>query len=154
LAAGHDPAAVASLAIRAERLLDREVAGLDEAGRARALQKSPHHAAIVDLARRFTVTTRTIDLRARAEADDTRAGSHDVRVELTIAHPDDELIESKAARRQARILRVLGEAEQQGAAVRIQDLVELLAASPATIKRDLAELRDARRDVATVGSLR
>ncbi len=75
-----------------------------------------------------------------------------VEVAWTVAAGDDDAVADKAARRQHRLLRLLREAEAQGAAVTVDDLAAALDVSRATIKRDLTELRQAGQDVCTRGS--
>ncbi len=65
--------------------------------------------------------------------------------------PEDDHIPEKAARRKAALQRLLAEAETQGAAPTVGDLASVLAVSPATVKRDLAELRQAGQPVKTRG---
>ena len=60
-------------------------------------------------------------------------------------------IADKQERRRARILRLLEEACAQGAAPTVDSLALALGASPATIKRDLAFLRQAGHKIATRG---
>ena len=66
-----------------------------------------------------------------------------VEVTWTVAAAEDAAIAGKAPRRQHRLLRLLREAGEQGAAPTVDDLAAALGASRATIKRDLAGLRDA-----------
>jgi len=75
-----------------------------------------------------------------------------VEVTWTIEAPEDETISGKANRRRHRLLRLLREAERQGAAPTVDFLAAALRAGRATIKRDLAALRKAGHDVRTRGS--
>jgi len=75
-----------------------------------------------------------------------------VEVVWTVATSEDESISGKVARRRRRLLRLLREAEEQGAAPTVDDLAEALEVSRATIKRDLAGLRRAGHAVHTRGS--
>lgn len=74
-----------------------------------------------------------------------------VEVAWTVAAAEDAAIAGKAPRRQHRLLRLLREAEEQGAAPTVDDLAAALGASRATIKRDLAGLRGAGQLAATRG---
>jgi predicted ATPase/DNA-binding SARP family transcriptional activator len=74
-----------------------------------------------------------------------------VEVNWTVSTTADLEIADKQERRRARIMRLLGEARSQGAAPTIDDLARALKASPATIKRDLAILRQAGHKIATRG---
>lgn len=74
-----------------------------------------------------------------------------VEVSWTINTTADLEIAGKQERRQARILRLLDEARAQGAAPTIDDLASALDTSQATIKRDLACLRQAGHKLTTRG---
>jgi len=67
---------------------------------------------------------------------------------------EDRFISGKVARRRRRLLRLLQEANEQGAAPRVHDLARALDVSPKTIKRDLAALRAAGHNARTRGSRR
>lgn len=75
-----------------------------------------------------------------------------VAVAWTLAAPADDAIAGKTPRRQHRLLRLLREAEEQGAAPTVDDLAAALAVSRATIKRDLAGLRATGQAAHTRGS--
>jgi hypothetical protein len=64
-----------------------------------------------------------------------------VPVQWTLSAPEDERISGKTKRRKAVLLRLLTQAEEQGAAPTIADLAAVLNVSLPTIKRDLAALR-------------
>jgi tetratricopeptide (TPR) repeat protein len=70
----------------------------------------------------------------------------------TVIDPGDDEISGKVARRQHRLLRLLEEAEQQGAAPTVDDLAMALDVSQPTVKRDLSALRQAGHIVQTRGS--
>ncbi len=72
----------------------------------------------------------------------------------TLSAPEDSAIGSGVDRRRRRLLRLLGEASEQGAAPTVDDLAEALQVSQPTIKRDLAALRQAGHEVHTRGSRR
>ena len=75
-----------------------------------------------------------------------------VTVNWTITNPEDNAIQGKVARRQHRLRRLLDEARSQGAAPTVTDLASVLETSSATIKRDLAFLRESGLQVQTRGS--
>ncbi len=70
-----------------------------------------------------------------------RRGGERVSVLWTISEPEDGLVEDRVARRRHRLLRLLRQAEAQGAAPTIQHMADALGVSRPTIKRDLAALR-------------
>jgi len=96
---------------------------------------------------------RTVRL-PRAEAPTGRPLGDDeyVAVTWTVGTPEDEALAEEPARRQARLLRLLREAADQGAAPTIGDLAGVLAVSEPTVRRDLAALRRAGHRVQTRGS--
>jgi len=75
-----------------------------------------------------------------------------VEVTWTPAAPEDEAVSGKAARRRQRLLRLLREAEEQGAAPTVNDLADALDVNRVTIKRDLAVLRGSGQSPHTRGS--
>jgi len=75
-----------------------------------------------------------------------------VEVSWTPRAPEDETIKGKTERRQHRLHRLLDEAHSQGAAPTVADLSAALEVSPATIKRDLAVLRESGAQILTRGS--
>ncbi|MDH7486597.1 MAG: tetratricopeptide repeat protein [Anaerolineae bacterium] len=75
-----------------------------------------------------------------------------VTVAWTLAAPTDDAIAGKTPRRQHRLLRLLREAEAQGAAPTVDDLAAALQVSRATLKRDLATLRATGQAAHTRGS--
>jgi len=74
-----------------------------------------------------------------------------VEVTWTVSAPEDEVIRGKVARRRHRLLRLLREAAEQGAAPTVQHLARALDASARTIKRDIAVLRAEGHSVSTRG---
>lgn len=75
-----------------------------------------------------------------------------VTVAWTPDAPEDAGCASAAERRRQRLLRLVSQATEQGAAPTVDDLAQALDASVATIKRDLAELRRQGHQVKTRGS--
>lgn len=74
-----------------------------------------------------------------------------VAVTWTVRAPEDKAIDDGPGRRQARICRLLQEAAEQGAAPTVGDLANALEVSEPTVRRDLAALRRAGRQVQTRG---
>jgi DNA-binding transcriptional ArsR family regulator len=72
----------------------------------------------------------------------------------TIDHPDDARLASPIERRRRRLLRLLAEAGDRGAAPSIEHMAAALEVSDSTVRRDLAALRDAGHMVATRGQRR
>lgn len=64
-----------------------------------------------------------------------------IQVTWTVSSPEDALITDKTERRQQRLLRLLKEAQEQGAAPTYEHLALALGAGLRTIKRDMAFLR-------------
>jgi DNA-binding SARP family transcriptional activator/tetratricopeptide (TPR) repeat protein len=75
-----------------------------------------------------------------------------VEIHWTITTAEDDKISDKAERRHQRLLRLLHEAEEQGAAPTVDDLAAALDVGKATIKRDLATLRQSGHPIRTRGS--
>jgi predicted DNA-binding transcriptional regulator YafY len=75
-----------------------------------------------------------------------------VTVAWTPDAPEDAGLASTGQRRRQRLLRLLRQANEQGAAPTVDDLAQALEASVATIKRDLAALRRQGHQVQTRGS--
>jgi DNA-binding SARP family transcriptional activator/DNA-binding transcriptional ArsR family regulator len=137
---------------QARQLLTRLLDGLSPEQRAMSMERVPEHRAILaawQAAQPRRVTTRL----ARTGAPAGRPLRADERIEVTwtLAAPEDEAIRGKAARRRHRLLRLLREAEEQGAAPTVNDLADALDASRVTIKRDLAALRQAGQSARTRG---
>ena len=63
-----------------------------------------------------------------------------VAVSWTVASPEDEAIAGKVARRRQRIVRLLREAQAQGAVPAHGHLAEALGVSRRTIERDMAAM--------------
>lgn len=128
--------------ILADRVLRQALAGLTDSEFERAVARVPEHRLIVAMAQ--SVSPRMVEVSLPAagaptgrplEGDDRRL------VVWTVEHPDDERVESEIARRRARVLRLMGEAQRGGAVPSVENLAEALDVSPSTIRRDLAFLR-------------
>lgn len=72
-----------------------------------------------------------------------------VLVTWTVTAAEDARVPGKTARRRQRILRLLAEAQAQGATPRDEDLAAALAVSLPTLRRDMAALRAAGHDLFT-----
>jgi hypothetical protein len=130
-----------------ERESDAEGSRRGSAERSRRAAKRPEGS------RRITVSL------PRSEAPLGRPLRDDefVAVTWTLAVPEDETIGSstcserqrRLARRRHRILRLLREAEAQGAAPRDEDLAQALGVSLSTLRRDVAALRQEGHDIRT-----
>ncbi len=80
-----------------------------------------------------------------------------IMLRLTLVEPEElEILRSRglAAVRQARLLRMANEAHTQGALLTVEDLAFLTTCSVATVKRDLAALRQAEVMVPTRGNVK
>jgi DNA-binding SARP family transcriptional activator len=77
-----------------------------------------------------------------------------VTVDWTVVAPEDDAVPEGMARRQDRLVRLLQEAVDQGAAPTVGDLARALNVSKPTVRRDLAALRQAGHRVQTRGSRR
>ena len=138
--------------MRAWELLQAALADFPEDLKAQSLERIALHR---DIAQAYRELGRTLTKRlARADAPTGRPLRDDewVIVRWTTHAPEDETIEHKVERRRYRLLRLLTEAAEQGAAPTVDDLAEALEASRATIKRDLAALRRAGMTVRTRGA--
>jgi tetratricopeptide (TPR) repeat protein len=149
VARGDEPSARTSLGTAAE-LLDAALSSLDEATRDQAMTRVPEHKAVADALERTEAKVIPMML-ASIEAPTGRPLRHDewIEVQWRVSDPSDMAIVSVSERRRARIIRLLGEAELQGASVRIVDLAHALDVSVATVRRDLTALRAGGIEVAT-----
>jgi hypothetical protein len=126
---------------------------LSEADRRSALRNVPIHRELTE-----TWTSRQpLQVLHRMAAADTPSGrpvraDDMISVTWTLAAPGDDAIDDRIGRRRHRLLRLLAEADAQGGAPTINDLADALEASPATIRRDLAALRDDGHPARTRGS--
>ncbi|HEX6221277.1 MAG TPA: AAA family ATPase, partial [Acidimicrobiia bacterium] len=141
-----------SAALRASAELEHVLFGLDEEARERAVDRVPEHRAIVAMANVNSPSTIEVELPS-SEAPTGRpleAGDL-VSVAWTIEHPDDRLIDAPIDRRRHRLVRLLTEASAHDAAPSVEDLAEALDVSASTVRRDLANLRDAGCELRTRG---
>lgn len=144
-----------SASLEADTLLREALAGLTPSSFHRAVQLVPVHRDIVTAANRFAPHVIEV-LLPRAEAPTgVSLGHEDLRpVQWTVDHPDDDRVVSPIDRRRQRLLRLLGEAREQGVVASTADLAEALAISPSTVRRDLAALRSEGHLVSTRGQRR
>jgi tetratricopeptide (TPR) repeat protein len=139
-------------AFEADRLLNIALAGLSAKDREDSVNRVPEHREIVSARVRFTPRTIDVTLPAAGaptgrplEGDETRL------VRWTIDHPEDNRIGSTIERRRKRLLRLIAEAEQEGAIASIDHLAGALGVSDSTVRRDLSALRTAGYRVMTRG---
>jgi tetratricopeptide (TPR) repeat protein len=119
----------------------------------RSWENVPEHHAILAAWTAIHPSPITVHL-PRADAPIGRPLHDDewVEVHWSAAEPEDAAIPGKVARRHKRILRLLHQAEEQGAAPTIDDLAAALDVGKATIKRDLTALRRSGHSIDTRGS--
>jgi DNA-binding SARP family transcriptional activator/Flp pilus assembly protein TadD len=140
LHAAHDPRGEAILPTAYSLLQERA----SKAGDPSFLDRSAAHRQIMAAYREHQLA-RQIEVRLpRADAPLGRPLRDDeqVTVTWTVVAAEDEAVADKAARRRQRLLRLLCEAQAQGAVPAHQHLAQALAVSQRTIERDLALLRD------------
>jgi DNA-binding SARP family transcriptional activator len=154
-AAGQAEAARAALERAYTQVQERRAALPDPAWQRGFVQDVPLHREIV--AAREALQPRHLTVRLpRAEAPLGRALRDDeyVTVTWTVEAPDDAALPGKAARRRHQLLRLLAEAQGQGAAPRDEDLAEALGVGLRTLRRDIAALRAGGHDLPTRWRLR
>ncbi|RME86400.1 MAG: DUF1670 domain-containing protein [Caldilineae bacterium] len=147
-----EAATAESFFVQAFDLLRAKLVDFPEELRELSLRRVPDHRRVAEAYERRmnSVVVRLV----RRETPTGRPLSDDdfIPVRWTISHPDDERIRGKGPRRRHRLLRLLNEAAEQGAAARVIDLAQALGVSDKTIKRDLAVLRASGHAVETRGS--
>ncbi|MDH3729943.1 MAG: AAA family ATPase [Acidimicrobiia bacterium] len=94
----------------------------------------PEHSAIIESWSAHFPIQRRVDLQ---QVD----GSGALTVELTVAAPGDHAASTKPTRRRLRIVRMLAEAAEHGVVLDTARIASLLGVSPATVRRDIAVLR-------------
>jgi DNA-binding transcriptional ArsR family regulator len=133
----------ARLSLRtASSLLSDALSSLDDATRDRAMARVPEHKAIANALERNEAKLMNIML-ASLGAPTGRPLREDewVEVRWRVSDPFDMETVSVSERRRTRIIRLLAEAEAQGASARVVDLAQALEVSVATVRRDLTVLR-------------
>ena len=138
--------------LRAWEWLQRFLADLPPDWQKRSVEEMPYHRAIAQAVRQDRHQHRVRLPRRDAPTGRPLREDEWVEVTWTVALPEDDQIPSKVERRRQRILRLLREAEAQGAAPTVAHLAQVLNVSPATIKRDLAALRRAGHPTPTRGN--
>lgn len=150
LAAVQDPRAEAVLRAAYERLQEH-AAQIEEKGlRHTFLERVPAHrqiaAAYHELRAAAPARQVTVSLpRYAAPSGRPLRPDEFVAVDWTVDAPEDTNLADKPARRRQRLLRLLTEAQSQGARPRGEDLAQVLEVGIATVRRDLAALRAAGR---------
>jgi hypothetical protein len=129
------------------------LSGLSPEQQAVSAECVPEHRAILtawQAAQPHRVATRMA--RAGAPVGRPLRADEQIEVTWTPASAEDETIPDKSVRRRQRLLRLLREAEEQGAAPTVDDLANALDVSYVTIRRDLAALRQSGQSAHTRGS--
>ncbi|MDH3754424.1 MAG: AAA family ATPase [Acidimicrobiia bacterium] len=149
---GHADGATAAIE-EANTLLQNAVADLEDDDKKRALADVAAHREIVDRYEQSQPSFATVELPA-IDAPTGRPLRPDelISVVWTVTHPDDEAIEDHAERRRMRLVRLVGEAREQGGAPTVDDLAESLDVSRSTLRRDLTTLRAQGVDIQTRGA--
>ena len=137
---------------RAWTLLQNALADFPPELQAKSLETMPDHRRIAQAHQARVQKTRV--RLARVDAPMGRPLREDEWVDVlwTVHSPEDDRVRGKVARRQHRLRRLLREAAAQGGAPTVEDLAAALGVSRATIKRDLAALRQRGEPVRTRGS--
>ena len=144
-----------SASLTAHRLLSEALAGLEVDDFQRAISRVPEHRDIVRRAERFAPNVIEVELPAVGTPTGRPLERAEVRVvKWTVDHPDDELHSNDIDRRRARLLRILAEAEESGAAPTTEHLANALSVSSSTIRRDLHALRADGHSLRTRGQRR
>ncbi len=119
------------------------------------LENVPENREIVAAYRAWQTGEQSVRVRLpRSGVPTGRPLREDERVEVTwtVSAAEDGEVAGKTAHRRRRLLRLLAEAAEQGAAPTVDDLAAALHVSRATIKRDLAGLRAGGQEARTRGS--
>ena len=150
-AAGHAEEADDALGMAVD-LLDGILGQLDAEVRAAAAARVPEHRRIHEARERSLVVRASASL-PRIDIPIGRPLRDDDMVEVrwTVSEPGDAAFTDPKQRRRTRVARLGVEAADQGGAPRVGDLAEALGVSVATVRRDLAALREAGTPVPTRG---
>ena len=140
----------------AYELLQARVAGLEETARNTFLDNLTANRKVTAAYARWqdkhTSEQRTVQLPdADAPARGPLSPEQYVTVTWTVESPEDDEITGKVARRRHRILRLLQQAQAQGANPTVEDLAQALDVSSRTIDSDLAQLRREGHETPTRG---
>jgi hypothetical protein len=112
-------------------------AGITDKDQQQAFKRVPGWYELMQDWERQNLRRMTADLPSSLPGKTTR-----ITVQFTLETPEDNRIHSKTKRRHSQLERVLREANQQGVVARVADLADLFGCGTATIKRDLAALRN------------
>ncbi len=148
-AAGRDREARTALAA-AVAALEAMLAGLDEGDRVVALAV-PEHARLAALAAQVTPRRIRVEVAASGAPLGRPLGPEDL-VEVEVVLDPSAAPSDPVARRRHDLRSAVAQVIDQGGAVTVTDLAGILAASEATIRRDLAALRSEGTHVATRGA--
>jgi DNA-binding SARP family transcriptional activator/DNA-binding transcriptional ArsR family regulator len=149
----HEEARTAG--VKADTMLRRALAGLRPEQLEHAIQTVPEHREIVAMAKRLTPTTIEVWLPLEGTPTGRPLQAEELcSVTWTVDHPDDAQIESPIERRQARLVRLIAEAEAGGTSPTTEQLARTLGVSASTVRRDLNALRDDGHTVSTRGGRR
>ena len=147
-AGNHDEARLAAL--EAHRLLETTLEGLGAREREGAVERVPEHREIVAVWTGLSPVSVQVRLPAVGTPTGRPLGEDELRqITWTVADAEDDLVASPIDRRRHRLLRLMTEAEKQGAVPSIDQLAETLNVSPSTVERDLVALRSAGHHVIT-----
>ncbi len=150
-ALGHHEAAWAALD-QAHQMLHAYLQDFPESLRQLSLRRVPIHRAIEEAWEERRPRRITLPLPREGAPKGRPLSKEDwVQVTWTLVAPEDMGIENKVARRRHRLLRLLQEAQRQGAAPTVEHLAEALQVGVRTVKRDLAALRTAGYETPTRG---
>ncbi len=139
-------------ALKAHSLLDIALAGLPRDAREDALRRVPEHREIVSGWTRNSPQQIQVRLPAVGVPTGRPLGDADLRrVIWTIDDPEDDRVTSPIDRRRKKLLRLLTEADDEGAVPSIDHLARALGVSDSTVRRDLSALRHAGHRVSTRG---
>ena len=137
---------------QAHQLLMKLLSGLSPEQQAMSAMCVPEHRAILAAWQAMQPRRATVHL-AQISAPSGRPLREDEQIEVTwtLSTPEGEASGGQAGRRHYRLLRLLREAEEQGAAPTVNDLADALNVSYATIRRDLAALHRSGQSARTQG---
>lgn len=139
--AGDHPGAWTAIQ-RSYESLGQILATLSPPDQARSRREIPEHQAILSAWEAYRPVTQRVRLpRIDATTGRPLTADEEVEVAWTVETAADRAILSKTERRQGQILRLLHEAQAQGALPAYHHLAEALDVSERTIKRDMAALR-------------
>lgn len=129
---------------QAHHALHTIVESLSPADQARSRHEIPEHRTILAGWEAYRPVTQRVRLpRADAPLGRPLTPDEEIEVTWTVETSADRLIGSKTERRRGQIVRLLGEAQAQGALPAYRHLADALQVSERTVKRDMIALRQA-----------